>query len=125
MDPLMTSKTYEWGLLGLALMVIWKLLEVGKVVFLARRSSPDVDGLAAGDAVMHQQQVREIHNSVSGMMKMIDTGRFECQWRDRDEVRDLVEIMRGLASAVDKNTTEVQNLARELRLTRNGHGRTG
>lgn len=116
------SHPVEWGLLGLSLMITWKLLEVGKVIFLSKRHA-DTNGLAAGDRVLHQQQVREIHEHVEGMMRMIASGQFECQWRDRDEVRDLVEILRGLAAAMDKNTTEVQNLARELRLTRNGHGR--
>lgn len=106
--------TVEYGLLGVTLMIIWRLLELGRTYMMKN------SGAIPEDRVLHQQQVREIHAYTEAVQQMIAAGKFECQWRDRDEVRDMIETMRKLVSSIDINTQEVRNLAQEIRLTRNG-----
>jgi hypothetical protein len=117
----------DYGAVGLALMIIWKLLEIGKHLILSKKinNSPGTPALlqmpCAHDP-LYVERIKRIDASIGKMDTMIAEGQFHCQWKDRDEVRDLMEVMRALNGAVERNTAEMSKLTSELHKTRNGHG---
>jgi len=111
----------EWGLLGFSLMIIWKLLDVGKIVFLTKRAENGNGNkavLSSASDILHHEMVKDIHDYTESVQHMIASGRFECQWKDRDEVRDLLETLRSLMTAIEKNTVQMEMLATQIRLMR-------
>ena len=60
-----------------------------------------------------RHQIEEMHAMTTDTEKQKQQGQFGCAWRGRDEVRDLMEIMRSLVHATEELTDE-------LRITRNG-----
>ena len=119
----------DYGVVGFALIIIWKLLDIGKHLFLNKK------GLAPSIPVdfnihtphckydpLYAKRVEYLEKSINNMDLLIAEGRFDCQWKGRDEIRDLLEIMRGLATATENNTNEVKALANELRKNRRING---
>jgi len=113
----------DYGALGLALMIIWKILDIGKQVFLSKKApAPPLLQMPCAHDPLYVERIKRIDNSIGKMDTMIAEGQFFCQWKDRDEVRDMMEVMRALNSAVERNTAEMSKLTSELHKTRNGHG---
>lgn len=126
MDPSLGS-LFDYGALGLALMIIWKLLDIGKHFVLSKKPgvspvSPALLQMPCAHDPLYVERIKRIDASIGKMDTMIAEGQFHCQWKDRDEVRDLMEVMRALNSAVERNTAEMSKLTSELHKTRNGHG---
>jgi hypothetical protein len=76
---------------------------------------------------LHFQHATAVHDAVMDWDDKINRGDFSCAWRDRDEIRDVLELLKSQAGrqedavvATRELTTEVRALALEMRTTRNG-----
>jgi len=98
----------EFGVIGVVLIVLFWVMKFATDMMLAKKAQP----AACVDPII-KQQIREIHTMTADTEKQKDSGHFACAWRGRDEVRDLMEIMRQLVHATEELTAE-------LKITRNG-----
>lgn len=101
MDP----QLMEFGVVGLALIVIYRLLGIGQQVILSKK------GLISTQAAtpcqvdpMYVQRIVEIHQMTKDTEQKKAEGQFKCQFKGRDEVRDLLESIRTLTIAVERLT---------------------
>lgn len=120
LDP-NVSPVIEYSLGGISLILVWKLLDVVKHMFLIRREnnlSPD----QLGYDITMRQRIKDIHAYTEGVQTQIAGGDFRCQWKDRDEVRDFMQVMRDQTTASKAQTQAITELATEMRITRNGNG---
>lgn len=116
----------QLGLVGMTLMIVWKLLDVAKNIFLARVAdirpadtpSKTTNGIIK-DAE-HQRKADNMADTIRKWDKMVDSGAFSCAWKGRDEVRDLLETMRALRATQQELVTINRQLVAELRMRRNG-----
>lgn len=118
----------DLGLTGLALIVVWKVLDFAKWVLLKKQGvssngTPLMSALACQMDPQHFAHIKEVHEMMSDAQDTVKTdhatlqalkrqaeqGGF-CAWHGRDEVRDLLELMRTLV-------TEIRGLRGDL----NGH----
>ena len=113
MDLIAGSNPLEYGVVGIILLVIWKLLGVAQTLFLAKRVEPAAN-------LIHHLQIEEIHKMTEATEKQKNEGKFNCQWENRDEVVRSVEAHGRHTEALQTLTLEIKELTRELRLTRNG-----
>lgn len=114
MTPTMTGYApLDFGLLGVALIVIYKLADLLKSLYLSRKGNDNGAVTLRLDA-MTAQRIKEIHQHAERMSQSVDRGMFACAWTGRDEVRDLMENLRELSN-------EVRLLRNELQKARNGH----
>lgn len=105
----------DWGVAGVLLMFIWKLLGILSAQYMSKRNiSPTMTPLACQIDPQHYQRIKDIHGYTQSVSRMIDQGAFACQWKDRDEIRDLLDAMK-------EQTREMRVLASELRKSRNGY----
>lgn len=108
----------EWGLTGVLLMIVWRLLGIVSAQYMSKRNitpaTPTITALACQVDPQHYQHIKEIHQYTQSVARMIDQGAFACQWKDRDEIRDLLDAMK-------EQTREMRVLASELRKSRNGY----
>ena len=109
----------EYGLVGLALLVVYKVLEVGKQLFLNKKGVYENVYPCQADP-LYGERLRRMDKSIKDMGDRITTGATSCQWKDRDEVRDMIEIMRKLVEVTTTNVQETKALTEELRKNRNG-----
>lgn len=112
----------ELGIVGLALIVMWKITDAGKQLFLASKV-PQMDPACPRDPILGQY-IKEIHDYTETVQTQIAQGEFQCQWRDRDEVRDFMEIMKNQITASKAQTRAINELTAEMRATRNGKAKT-
>ena len=113
MDLIAGSNPLEYGVVGIILLVIWKMLGVAQTLFLAKRVEPAAN-------LIHHLQIEEIHKMTEATEKQKNEGKFGCRWLNRDEVVKSMEAHRLHTDALRILTTEIKELTRELRLTRNG-----
>lgn len=116
------ASALELGIVGIALIVIWKITDAGKQMFLANRV-PSSEAICPRDPVLGKK-IDEIHDYTESVRTQIAQGEFHCQWRDRDEIRDMLEIMRNQTNASKAQTRAINELTAELRVTRNGKATT-
>ncbi len=103
----------DLGIVGLALIILFKMLDVVKCLILSKRG---VDGYAPSQSTLacqidpqHYQRIRDIYTMAKEHGASIASGKFDCVWKDRDEVRDLLESMRRLSESMDKLTKALED----------------
>lgn len=102
----------DFGVTLALLLVIHKALSIGGQYWL-NRNAPPLATLACQQDPAHFQRIKEMHKAIMDTEEKKLRGDFGCKFNNRDEVRDLLEIMR-------QNTEALKMLTQELRLTRNG-----
>ena len=100
----------DFGVVGVVLIVLFWVMKFATEM-IASKKIPTPNGRCLDPIV--RQQIRELHTMTMDTEKQKDGGHFNCAWRGRDEVRDLMEIMRSLVHATEELTAE-------LKITRNG-----
>jgi Zn-finger protein len=113
------SVAFEYGLVGLAMIVVYKVLEVGKQLFLNKRGIYENAYPCQADPT-YGERLRRMDKRIEDIGERVTTGATSCQWKDRDEVRDMIEILRKLVDVTTTNVQETRALTEELRKTRNG-----
>jgi len=99
------------------LLTVYIMGRVGVAVWRYRQEKPMLECQADPQ---HFQRIREIHKMTCDTESKKNHGEFNCQFKDRDEVRDMLELMKRGNRATEKLSDEMANLAKEIRLTRNG-----
>ena len=117
MDPNIATQLKElhaldFGLTMMFLIVVYKALTIGGQYWLNKKM-PSASTLACQADPMHFQRIKEMHEATMDTEKRKQQGDFQCQFKDRDEVRDLLEQMRA-------NTVAIRELTQELKMIRNG-----
>ncbi len=100
----------EFGVIGVVLIVLFWVMKFATEMLAAKRIP--TTGYRCVDPII-KQQIKAIHTMTADTEKQKDGGHFNCAWRGRDEVRDLMEIMRRMVHATEE-------LTEELKRTRNG-----
>ena len=137
-----------WGQYGLAglvagatLALVWKVVDRGWTALERRVGTEDTTSAAASlrnlDGLnplqcqvdpLHFQHVREAHEILERMDQGWSSGAFSCAFKDRDEVRDVLELHRATLEAQNRTTEAVGRLTEELghltREIRHGNGRS-
>ena len=108
MDPLNST---ELGTVGVILIVLFWVLHFFSKMLLSKKGLNPTPNCKLDPIV--RQRVEDIHQMTTDTENQKHEGRFRCQWRNRDEIRDFKEIML-------QNTAAIKALTVELRLTRNG-----
>lgn len=115
----------QFGLVGAVLILMWYVLNVGKQLFLASRKREEpqtsqIAQLACMRDPLYVQRLHEIHDHTKRVDEHIVHGEFGCQWKDREEVRDYIDITKRQVVAMESMVREMQLLRQELVTTRNG-----
>lgn len=113
----MNPSVAEYGALGVALIIIYRLADLAKVMYLSKKvSKEDSDGPALSAIAYPESMImlKEVQKSTAEIVRSMDRGNFTCAWAGRDEVHDLMESIRSL-------TNEVRLLRNEMVKTRNGN----
>lgn len=132
MDAVTASPALDYGVAGATLITLYRVLGIMQHFLLTKAGSVPVSADATGDKVQsmsplacqvdpqHFQRIVEIDRKVGDIhdytevtREKISQGAFTCAWQGRDEVRDLLETMRAM-------TTAMQGLTNEMK--RNGNG---
>lgn len=123
MEQLLSSPAWDFGVAGVALIVVYKSLELLKLWWLCRNG----DGKAVAGEIcsndpgyferlkrieqyteasyVHAKENREAMVKVrEGVM----SGKFGCTWKDRDEVLESIHAMKELTEAVNCLTIEIR-----------------
>ena len=103
----------EFGLVGLVLLVVWKLLGVAEKMIMSKRNGHSdhpsgLSRLACQVDPAHFHRIIEIHENTEELKTQMSQGSMSCQWRDRDEVRDYLEIAKQQLAATKEQTRELQ-----------------
>lgn len=91
----------DLGAVGVCLVLLWKGLDIAKLALMSRKSVngngiPLMSQLACQLDPQHFSHIAETHSTVAELKTALDAGHIGCVWRGRDEVRDLLELMRRL-----------------------------
>lgn len=81
-----------------------------------QKQAPPVAPHSALRCALHDERLDSIHETVRGWDK--NAAEFQCAWKGRDEVRDLLEALRALS-------TQVANLSTQLQREANGRAHGG
>lgn len=112
----------QLGLVGMSVALVWKVLDVGTKMFLSKLGvAPTLPATACQTDPVYPQRLKEVHRWMREQHENINRGDLNCQWKDRDEVRDMIDMMRQLVEATKENARESRVLSSELRKTRNGY----
>ena len=129
----------HYGLAGLVagatIALVWKVVDRAWTA-IERRNAEEAPAAAGGlNALqcrvdpLHFQHIQEVHEMVSTWDKGISAGKFSCAWKDRDEIRDLLEAIRDSHHLQEQSvvatrelTGEVRHLATEIRTARKNGG---
>jgi len=118
MDPVNAAiELKELGTIGVLLIVLFWILYFASKFLLAKMGGNATTHTVCLDPLL-KQRVKEIHDYTEDVQHKIDQGDFHCVWEGRDEVRDFKDIM-------NRNADATEALTKELRITRNGKGRSG
>lgn len=107
-----TKEILDLGLVGIALVLLWKGLDIIRLQMTTKKLAaydgiPLMSPLACQIDPQHFAHVLEAHDMLLTMKEQIAAGNFGCAWKGRDEVRDLLEIMKTLV-------VEIKGLRRDL-----------
>lgn len=103
----------ELSVAALAMIVVYRLLGFLQHLMLHKRGiNTTPTSLACQSDPMHFQRIREIHAYTQGVQQQIARGDFNCAWRDRDEVRDLLESMRNLTTVMTELVQQMKERKR-------------
>jgi len=116
----------EFGVIGVVLIVLFWVMKFASTFFMAKKTDrcPEYMELTKLVREMHvlysdpmvRQQIKELHTMTLETEKQKNKGHFNCVWRGRDEVRDLMDTMKHMVEATEALTVE-------MRLSRNGVGK--
>ena len=123
-----TPEIMEYSLAAVSLILVWKLLDVAKSLFLANRiaTSPSSNFACQQDPKYGErirridQRMLDVHTYTEGVQLQIAKGEFGCQWKDREEVRDYIDITKRQVEVQEAMVAELKLLRQELVITRNG-----
>lgn len=104
----------DFGVTIALLIVIYRGLTLASQLYAAKKIPQPM--LACQQDPKHFQRIMEIHEMTVDTEKNKLAGNFQCLFKDRDEVRDLMDIMK-------QNVQATKDLTIELRLTRNDNSR--
>jgi len=126
------SAALEFGVVGLVLIILYRVLEVGKTILLAKKiNGNDNVHVAARQSTLacqvdptHYNRIKIIDGNIRSIMEYTDKNKeimgevrkavaaekFQCLWKDRDEIRDFLEGYHGLTKAMIDLTDEVKRL---------------
>ena len=110
----------EYGITTSLLLIMWKMLEVAKTIYLNKRIDQPVATLACQTDPMHFLRIQEMHEQMGRTQQAMDRGELGCRWKNRDEVSKSLELSRVQISASKQQTVAIIELTAELRRTRNG-----
>lgn len=116
----MLTNPLEFSVVATSLILVWKLLDVAKQLFLSNKVPVANQNLACQQDPLHFQRIKEIHKYTEDTQTDIAAGKFSCQWKDREEVRDYIEASRNSTKALEEVSSELKLLTQELVKTRNG-----
>lgn len=136
MDVAQVANPMEFGVIGGILIALYKSLDFAKIMALKKRGVGDTRNgtptLVCQQDPIHHQRIREIHQYTSKVGDLIASKELGCQWQDREEVRDYMELQRKLLDhtvmqieAGKMVTVALNALTAELRLNRNGKNNSG
>lgn len=123
MEP--TKSLLDLGIVGLALLVAYKGLDILGSVLLSKKAAATAAAmpsttvpphmmtpLACQSDPQHFERIRETHNLVQQQAAQLANGKLGCAWKGRDEVRDMLESMRALTTAVGALAEEMREQRR-------------
>lgn len=98
----------DFGLTITVLIVVYRALTLISQVWVAKKlpNQPNGNGHESANYL-----VKEIYKATMDTEKRKQQGHFSCQFKDRDEVRDLIDSMKHVVVALN-------DLTKELRRTR-------
>jgi hypothetical protein len=112
----------EYGALGLAAGLSFALareaLQILREQVRSKKGEQrqQAPGHSALRCALHDERLEAIHQTVQGWDR--NATDFQCAWKGRDEVRDLLEALRALS-------TQVANLSTQLQREANGRAHGG
>lgn len=103
--PVVDPKIIEFGVVGLALIIVYRLSGIVGHLVLHKK------GIAAACQVdpMCMQRIEAIHEHTEDITQRVNRGDLQCAWHGRDEVRDMLEGMRALNTSMDNLATAMNN----------------
>lgn len=114
----------QLGIVVVLLIVIFKGMDVVKAMIISKlvgntngKVTPVVD---LEQDLAHIQRTKDIYDYTKKVNEQIMHGDFSCQWKDREEVRDYIDVAKRQVLAMESVVSELQLLRKELVLTRNG-----
>lgn len=105
------------GVLGVVLILTWKVLDFAKQVLMAKRFEGTARDRRTLDPQVHTRLKRMDHY-IEETQRMIDEGKFSCAWQGRDEVLKMLNMQERMVEAMQANTAALNSLAQEIRLSR-------
>ena len=114
----MNPHALDYGLVSFALILIYKMLEIGKQLFLAKKINgvgaadsriPTMTPLACQVDPVHFSRIKDMDATCKKIDSAFDRGEMGCAWTGRDEVRDMLESIRELTGEIKALRTEMQN----------------
>lgn len=117
----------QLGIVGLALIVMWKMLDLAKLWWITRNGKT-MDGVASMSKLqcmkdpLHYENIKRTAANVDWLLKYSKTnepimqmvregipkGDFGCTWKDRDEVLNMIHAMKENTRATNYLTTELR-----------------
>lgn len=92
----------ELGVAGVLLLVLFWVLKFATTTRMVRK------GVAAAMDPVTVEHIKEIYSMTVKTEQQKAAGQFKCLWKDRDEIRDLMDILSDLAKATRENTAELR-----------------
>lgn len=121
----MDLQGWELGISGALVVVIWKMLDLGKQLFLEKRSNGSGGGVSKSPPMMtdlacqvdplHFQHVKETHAMVKEWNSRIDRGEFTCAWQQH-AVGDMLHNMKDLSKELHSIVAELKDMRRGGRI---------
>lgn len=119
----------QLGVMMVLVIILYKALDLVKALAMSKLFPEQVRNrsgeLACQQDPLHFQRIQEIHDYTKLVAKQIDHGDFACQWKDREEVRDYLDVAKSQVTAMQSVVNELRLLRQELVITRNGNGGKG
>lgn len=122
-----TPSIFELGIVGLALVVTWRMTELLKMWWLtkdgkASNGTQYMTKLQCMSDPTHFERQKQTHKMVEWLFgyskanepalkairEGVPKGQFGCAWKDRDEVLALIQAMKELATAMNYQTAELR-----------------
>ena len=101
-------KVIDFGLTAIVLLVVYKALAVVGHLYVAKKTATDF----SRKEERFCQLLKEVHEATMDTEKQKQQGNFRCQFKDRDEVRDLIDSMKHVVVALNELTAELRRSRR-------------
>ena len=119
--PLVLPTTImEAGVLGAAMIIIYRLVGVVATVVLQKKGlNPQPSSVFTP---LQARLLEEVHQLTEKTEREKAEGKFSCAWRGRDEVLKSLALQERMLDALKLNTQALNLLAQEFRLSRRNNG---